>query len=333
MLTVLAVALVIVALPLLVLVLLPSTPPAVWLSTQLVVAQALAFPRAAAIGCLVIAAALVLPVLTRLSQRRRFRAGQAALVAWLVLALMLALDVPGPAPSTSPSAGGGERLTLVTWNSMDTVAPGDLRQLASIYDPDVIVLPEGGSVRDEARGTPFADREVQTPDDGWAAGYVGEVAPTTILSHERLGMVARQAAPATTFGSVGVRLAKPSPVTVIGAHTAPPLPSLMGRWRDDLNRLATLDAPDDGPLILAGDLNATLRHGPLARRQHLVDAAQQCGRPDGTWPVKVPSWLRTPIDHVLVTPDVRVVRCQTATVGAGDHQALVVVLELPKAKH
>lgn len=92
-------------------------------------------------------------------------------------------------------------------------------------------------------------------------------------------------------------------------HTAPPLPSLMPQWRADLNRLATLDQPAI-PTVIAADFNATLRHGFLANRAHLVDAAEVYGLADqGTWPPSFPAPIATPIDHILVSSSITVTSC------------------------
>src|ERR1700722_1849617 len=96
------------------------------------------------------------------------------------------------------------------------------------------------------------------------------------------------------------------PVQLTCVHTMPPKPwyaSGAVNWREEL---AQLPAPGAGPVVVAGDFNATLDHAQLRLllRRGYRDAADQAGRGlAGTWTPK-PGWrpaLLT-IEHVLIHP-------------------------------
>ena len=87
----------------------------------------------------------------------------------------------------------------------------------------------------------------------------------------------------------------------------------MSLWRDDLSRSVgeAEAAAQDGPVVLVGDLKATMRHGALAGMEGLVDTARACGRPEGTWPTGWPAVGRSAIDHVIVSEGGEVLSCRT----------------------
>ncbi|KQB87208.1 hypothetical protein Clow_00261 [Corynebacterium lowii] len=297
---------------------LPSTGFSRWASTLLFGAQIIAFPRLLGLG-------IVLFGLVTALFFRSARIGGAFLVAAGVIFAAFPSTVPWVGVPTGASEASGDTLTVATLNSQATLAQSDIEELAQHYSPDVIVLPDASPDRAAraAQGTEY---------EGTAyAGELGEIhaEPTTMLLHPRLGELTPADGPTTTLNTPS--LALPAGVDIIGIHTLPPVPEAMEGWRADLDSvLAFGEDPTRGPLILAGDFNATLRHGPLAARTRLVDTAQECAAaPEGTWPASRSSLLRTPIDHVFVTPDIQVLDCAVRRVGAGDHRAYVATLRLP----
>lgn len=98
-------------------------------------------------------------------------------------------------------------------------------------------------------------------------------------------------------------------------------------------RAAQLDVvvaelPRTGPLVLAGDFNATPDAGELAPlRGRLVDCWERGGRGRGaTFPSRFP--LRR-LDYVLVSPELTPRRAAVVPTTASDHRPLVVDLTLP----
>lgn len=111
---------------------------------------------------------------------------------------------------------------------------------------------------------------------------------------------------------------------VYALHTTPPVGSEMSRWRNAyLAEIA--EAIRTSPVackILAGDLNIT-PYSPwfreLKRRSGLHDSMAGQGL-QGSWPAfAVLPLLRIPIDHVLVSPGVSVVRRTLGPSLGSDH--------------
>ena len=124
-------------------------------------------------------------------------------------------------------------------------------------------------------------------------------------------------------------------VRVIDVHAVAPVTvENTVLWRGQYAELARIAARDTGTLILAGDFNATLDHGPLRRlvATGLRDAFMESGRGFGaTWPRwdgLVPPLMR--IDHVLVSQQVTVVAVTDQMSAGSDHRRLVVDLALPQ---
>lgn len=316
-------------------VFLPQSTPGQWLSTRLLFAQVLAFPGLAGAGLVLLG--LGVPAL---GQRARARAQAGAVVVAVMFALLgtgLLFWPDGPPWAAGPStatANAGREVRVTVFNSLDTLTAADVQHLIAVANPDVLVLPEASParVRTAVVGTAFAQGVHEGDDAGFSRGRPAGVAPTAIAMHSRMGSHRPAVPTPMTFGTVALEPAGTleGPL-IVGVHTAPPLPRLMDSWRADLSRLQEMDrAAAEGPMIVAGDLNATLRHGPLAARTHLADTARQCpGSAEGTWPASAPPWVRAPIDHVLVTDDVQVLSCGTVQVGASDHLAYSVELRLP----
>lgn len=306
-----------------------------WFSTRLGPAQALAFPVPAGIGlgCL---ALLVLTAGQAVQAAGRLWAhAVAASLAVLGLGLLAFPQAPPWTATPSPATGNsGRHLRVAVFNSLDTLTAVDVQHIINTADPDVLVLPEASPdrVAQAMAGTAFTGGIHEGLDAGFSEGRPPWGAPTVIAVHPRAGTYRSLVPTPTTYGAVRLEptTANGAP-TIIGVHTAPPLPLMMDSWRSDLQRLGYIDqTASPGPMILAGDLNATLRHGPLAATVHLTDTAQHCPTTTGgTWPSSAPAWLRSPIDHVLVTPDVEVLSCAVLEVGASDHLAYTVELRLP----
>jgi endonuclease/exonuclease/phosphatase (EEP) superfamily protein YafD len=89
----------------------------------------------------------------------------------------------------------------------------------------------------------------------------------------------------------------------------------------------------DGPVILAGDFNATRQHQALREllETGFTDAHLATGRGwAATWPVgrRLPPFAL--IDHVLVSPDLAVASVDEVAISGSDHRAVVATIG-PKA--
>ncbi|MEV0358742.1 endonuclease/exonuclease/phosphatase family protein [Nocardia sp. NPDC050697] len=121
------------------------------------------------------------------------------------------------------------------------------------------------------------------------------------------------------------------PVTVFALHPVPPVYGI-DVWADELERLRALvgRAPDDRPVVVGGDFNATHDHAQFRRwlTGRLRDAAEQSGAgllrtyPADTW---YPPLVG--IDHILLAGG-RAHGVETVPLPGADHRALVARVRL-----
>lgn len=309
------------------LVLFPWTPFARALSMRSFIAQALAFPHIFG-ACVVAVSALVLFFARRLSSLWIAASTQGVWALSGVLLIIFPSTITAESSPIQKQSTTGITLNIVAFNTQNSFTHADMATLISAFDPDIVVLPETtkSDATRAAGGTAFANSVY-----GYGDLYSNGIALTTIMVHPRLGGVTPiTEVPEVTFGTVGLKINSRHQFRIFGVHTYPPVPNVFNSWEWDLDRVISFGENNrEGPLILAGDFNATLRHGPLANRQRLVDTARRCSRaPAGAWPSNLPFWLRTPIDHVFVTPEFEVLKCSTMMVGTSDHLAYAATVRL-----
>lgn len=124
-------------------------------------------------------------------------------------------------------------------------------------------------------------------------------------------------------------------VRMFVVHTLPPVSAgNVDRWRLQLAALAERAAAEDGPLVVAGDLNAT-RHHPSFRKLlatgGLRDAHAEIGRAAAvTWPNGV--FLLPPLrlDHLLLGGAVVAEQVEEGSGRGSDHRSVKAVLRLPE---
>jgi endonuclease/exonuclease/phosphatase (EEP) superfamily protein YafD len=113
--------------------------------------------------------------------------------------------------------------------------------------------------------------------------------------------------------------------TVIGAHPYPPVSATCAKARDTfLLELAQVIAELNGPTILLGDLNLTKwspHFADLLKVTGLVDSQSGQGY-QPTWPDVLGISL-IPIDHVLVSPEVAVLRRSVGPSIESDHRPVI----------
>ena len=124
------------------------------------------------------------------------------------------------------------------------------------------------------------------------------------------------------------------PMTLVATHPPPPVSSDFFEERNtQLEALARVASePDMGPVVLVGDLNTT-HHSPhfgaLLAAAGLRDARDGHGALP-TWPAGLPSILRIPIDHVLVSEGIDVVDVSVGPPVGSDHRPLITVLAITR---
>ena len=332
------------------LVLLPGSALASWLSRIPLVAQAIAFPSIAAAGTvLAVAAALLGGLLARRGEGPRAGGGQRAAkgggprparrgptgfalacsALFAVPSLILAAS-PGfgiaSARGESSSSTSSTAVSVIAWNAAGRAGPEEIRDLLDGRDPDVIVLPEyrDGGEAGARRLAGMLTASGRDPRNYSVFSSPTDPAydPTTVAIHKRLGEYRAAGGIATTFGSLTLRPSDPAKPTIVAVHTAPPVPGLMGRWRRDLDEVRAYMDRERGRAILAGDFNATLRHGGLGSSPRWADALASAGSREGTWPSSLPAALASPIDHVFVNSGASVVSAEVIGLGGSDHNAV-----------
>ncbi|MDF2666642.1 MAG: hypothetical protein K0R81_2492 [Microbacterium sp.] len=295
------------------------------------VAQLIPFRGILALGFA--ALAVVAGVIAVLRRRWGVAAGLAIVLAAASLGNGAVLVVRG---AGAPAADG--ELVVVAWNTYGGGAsPESIARLVRETGADVVSLPEtdadaaaevvGILSRDGIRMTP-ATLEAAPGDDP---------VPTTLLVTESMGPYVLDLSAGSTPGvpSGVFRPAQGGGPTLVAAHPLPPLPLIMTDWTEGMDWVAAQCASPD--VILAGDLNSTLDHlSGLGRNGGTVgecrDAAAEAGAAAvGTWPVRLPTALAAPIDHVLVGTawEVRGFEVRTDFDDAGsDHRPIVATLSL-----
>jgi endonuclease/exonuclease/phosphatase (EEP) superfamily protein YafD len=120
-----------------------------------------------------------------------------------------------------------------------------------------------------------------------------------------------------------------SEATVVTTHMSAPWPEPIRGWRDDLARFATvlseIGAATTGPVIVAGDLNATpdvLEFRRLLRNGYR-DAAEQAGAGlTRTHPADILTPPLFAVDHILLR-GATATSVRTAAIRDSDHRALI----------
>lgn len=84
--------------------------------------------------------------------------------------------------------------------------------------------------------------------------------------------------------------------------------------------------------ILVGDLNTTPYSAYFKKlmSEEKLKNAMQGFRAQGTWPTYVPSFLRIPLDHVLVTPSVCVSQQEVCPCVGSDHLPVLTHIKIPR---
>jgi len=254
--------------------------------------------------------------------RGRRRVSTAALVICLVGVLLhAALLVPSYAGS---HASGKADVTVLTANlRLGHAHPAALLRLLDDQHADVVVLEEV---------TPEIYTALARGEHGYSYS-AGRPAPgafgTIVLSRYPLEQVAQLP---VSKGAWQMRVAAPKPFELIGLHTSQPLIGY-DQWRADHDDLRRAVAAIHGPLVVAGDFNATLDHRPMRQLlgEGLSDAARQANSGwQPTWPGAADAAGALPfqlgvmaLDHVLVSHQLSAISTRTFLVPGSDHRALL----------
>lgn len=245
-------------------------------------------------------------------------AGAGALCAAVAGAMMMPHYLPAPRPDTARPA---PVLRLLQAN---VYCPGNdpkpLLDLIRETRPDIILLQE---VDEKWRGFlkpleelyPHSRYSPRYTNGGPALAQFWSAETVSIEDLHPVGLPATETVLRVNGGSL----------CVLNAHTAAPFTrDRAERYRNQMDLLARHAATRKMPVVLAGDLNAGVwsRHfTALLDRGGLVSARRGFGGL-GTWPSFLGP-LRIALDHLLVSPGIRVVDCRVGPGIGSDHRPLL----------
>jgi endonuclease/exonuclease/phosphatase (EEP) superfamily protein YafD len=243
----------------------------------------------------------------------------AAMVAPRALA---GVTVPEPDAPTRPA------LTVLAFNTYEGQA--DVATLAGLINdtrPDLIALPESARRFSDTLAPLVPDYRFAPSNERGR-----DVQGVTAAVRSDLGDVAVQVDRSTGFPSVEVSGADLGDVRFVAFHSIAPTPGEIPEWSSDLSTLNRwCENREAGPVIVAGDFNATLDHSVFRSAiTGCTDAAERAGEGlVATWPSRAPRWLGAQIDHVLVTGGITAETLSVHDIPGSDHRAVLTRLLLP----
>jgi endonuclease/exonuclease/phosphatase (EEP) superfamily protein YafD len=255
--------------------------------------------------------------------RRRPVSTAALAVALVGSAFHAVLLVPSYAGS---HASGRPALTVLTSNlRLGLGDSAEVTRIAERNGADVVVLEEVSPLAFAG----LAGLRARLP---YLAGGPSDGARgTVVLSRYPL----RDVTQLKVFNGAWVmRVAAPEPFSLVAVHTSQPWAAPL-LWKSDQRSLLwnTTLATRRGPVVMAGDFNATLDHRPMRDllALGLSDAARQANAGwQPTWPSDPDAGHALPfgvgamaIDHVLVSKEVSTISTRTFVVANTDHRALL----------
>jgi endonuclease/exonuclease/phosphatase (EEP) superfamily protein YafD len=260
-------------------------------------------------------------------RRRGWTLACGLLVVALVASAMVLPRALGGVTVPEPDAPLRPALTVLSFNTYEGQADVDvLADLIRRTNPDLIALPESA-----AR---FSDKLAPlVPDYRFLPSQTRgrDVQGVTAAVRSDVGDVAVQVDRSTGFPSVEISGGRLGTLRFVAFHSIAPTPGEIPEWSSDLGTLGRWCADREaGPVILAGDFNATLDHSIFRSAiEGCTDSAERTGEGlIGTWPTRLPRWLGTQIDHVLVTGGITPESFSVHDVPGSDHRAIVTRLLL-----
>lgn len=242
---------------------------------------------------------------------------------------------PGGGRSSADTAGT-RRLSVVVANVARTEGDGAAQARALLADDDLDLLVVVERTADTVTALDAAGLAERLPhraeraDEGFFGALVASRHPVAAAATPDLG----------GRGGLVVDLdVDGDPLRVVAVHTQAPIYDAdLEVWHTTIAATAAVADEAPGPVLLAGDWNATGGHRAYRRalaRHGLVDAQATLGwRWWPTWPVARPvAGLRPPpflaLDHVVHTPDLHVADLARHRLPASDHLALTATVTLP----
>lgn len=197
-----------------------------------------------------------------------------------------------------PPAGSSRgTLRVLEWNTNGSlVPPATIADIAAPEQPDIIVLPDAGSVG-SARAVRSRMAHNGQPFVLFMAAHSGAQVAVLI----RAALAGSYTAVSGPDPLETLKLTSDTGPTILALHAPKPLSGGISAWRQDLNWVKSACAASR-PVIVSGDFNGTVDNFGSDRLGSCIDSASVVGSASvGTWPTVLPTTLGMPIDHTLLT--------------------------------
>ena len=256
-------------------------------------------------------------VIAWFSRSTILRVGTAAVVGVYLFTVSPVDAVIGCGPERSESS-----ITIMTANIfVEGGDPVGIADQVRTVNPDVLFLQEA----DDDFLHPFED---QPELDPWSyRSHLADDAPKGVaLIWSKWPLTNMDNSPLDVYKSVQATVSLPSGDVVLeSVHlTSPTDGSGISEWYRELRGLAARSP--DGPMIIAGDFNATEDHAPfrevLAGGWTDVHDNKGCGL-DQTWPTTTLPFPVMRLDHVLVSDHFDVLSTDVIAIEGSDHLSVV----------
>lgn len=234
--------------------------------------------------------------------------GRSVLRRWAVVLVALWLALGGSLWLSALGARGhGDGIRLVSSNVMvNNSTPQSAARAIASQDAGISVVVEATSATDQALASVWGDAVHLVARGTGLNGRMCEIWSRWPARWTGAIELDRWSLPVATLDT------PQGPLTVVGVHTLPPLnPESLEVWwaqfRQLTNWVKEWEQADRGPLVLAGDFNASVLHPPM---RELLEYASDASVARGhlfspTWPAKRTkaspfSWPVLDLDHVLL---------------------------------
>ncbi len=253
--------------------------------------------------------------------RRWRRLGSAVLLAGVVNAAVVA-----PLFLGSPATGGDDAFRVLSFNvHSSNDAYGAVVDYIRRTEPDVVFLHEATRLWEESLAQAGLGYEIVPGRDGLIFGTLALVPPGAAARTLGFGVEGRRAVEVVAPGPGG------ETISLLGIHPVSPVNEHRSALRDaQLDFAAEWAASRDGPVVVAGDFNAT--PWSAAFRRFVDDSGLRSSQTgfgiQASFPADSNPAVRIPIDHLLVSEGLGVRDRRLGPALGSDHFPLLVDLVL-----
>lgn len=276
----------------------PKTQTNEYLSTRLFIAHFYAFP-------FLFGSIICILFLIKLFKSVRNNDIELTVVRSLVILVSLVFMLcPYNKKLTKVDSSKKTDIKIVAWNTAGFPDEYGINKIFKNFNADVVILSECEQEKlEKAMGKSTIDLNKYQIFTSKKVYGNKRIQPVTIAIKKEFGLYTVEEQKATTaFGTLYLKAADGKNPDIIGLHPAPPiLGSLFYAWRDDLKNIVNEIIKNNPNAIIAGDFNATMRHGQMNSIKSHKDVLDYKSRfKRGTWHVTLGSIFKTSIDHILL---------------------------------